>query len=127
MSNAVAGIPGKDPTLPDVPLILGGKVRQLCFDYAAIVHVDKLTGLNLLKESVSMPTFYTLGALLWACLLRDDPETTFEGVAPLITPQNAPAIHAAVLTAWYKSTPDPDPAAKAGAKGKRKARATTSA
>ena len=126
-TDTVAGQAGLDPTLPDVKLILGGQVRQLCYDYNAIVQVERVTGINLLSAAVSVPSFTILGALLWAALLRHDPELALDAIAPLVTPKTAPAIHAAVLAAWFGSTPEPDAQAKGGAKGKRKAQAKTSA
>lgn len=129
MDNNVAGKLGLDPTLPDVPLILGGKLRHLCYDFAAIVQVEKVTGINLLAAAVSTPSFTVLGCLLWAALLRESPELTLDQVGLLVTPANSAYIHAAVLSAWFKSTSDPSdqPQTKARAKGKRKAQAKPAA
>lgn len=103
MSSAVAGQPGLDPTLPDVPIILGGVERKLCFDYNAIVLAEKATGINLLAGMVSAKDASTLRGLLWAALSRDNPDMTLEQAGALITPRNIPAIHFALNQAWFGS------------------------
>jgi hypothetical protein len=103
MSTAVAGKPGLDPALPDVPVILGGVERTLCFDYNAIVVAEKATGINLLKGMVSEVSATSLRGLLWAALLRDSPEMTVEEAGALITPRNVKAIHYALNRAWFHS------------------------
>lgn len=104
----VAGVPGLDATLPDVSLIIGGKTRQLCFDFSAICTVERLTGLNLLKSAVSEVSATNLRALLYAALLRDDPTLTLEEVSKWITMKNVGVIHQALVTAWFGSVEDAD-------------------
>lgn len=99
----VAGKPGLDPALPDVPVILGGVERKLCFDYNAIVLAEKATGVNLLKGMVADLSATTLRGLLWAALHRDYPDMTIEEAGALITPRNVPAIHYALNQAWFHS------------------------
>lgn len=95
-----------DPTLPDVTLKIGGKVRHLAFDYHSIVTVEKLTGLNLLSEAFE-GSFTNLGALLYAALLRDDSTITLDEVGSWITFRTAPIISQAVISAWIGSIPEP--------------------
>lgn len=113
MSTTVAGKPGIDPSLPSVPVILGGVERHLCFDYNAIVLAEKETGINLLKGMVSAVDAATLRGLLWAALYRECPELTLEQVGALITPRNMPAIRYALNQAWFGSVKGDDDEASA--------------
>lgn len=101
--STIAGVPGQDPTLPDVSLIIGGKERHLCFDMEAIIRVEQLVGLNLFKAAVSEVNATNLRALLYAALLRDDPSLTLEAVSKWITMRNVGNIHQALVTAWFGS------------------------
>ena len=119
MQNAVAGVPGLDPTLPDVALIIGGEKRHLCFDFNAIVLAEKQTGINLL-QSATMPTAGSLRAMLWASLLRSYPKLTIEEVGGWITMTNAPGIYEALTLAWFGS----NMTAEGEAEGEAQAQAT---
>lgn len=94
---------GQDPTLPDVDLIVGGKTYKLAFDFNAICVAEKETGINLLTSLVSEITASSLRGLLFAALLKDQPEMTIEHAGALITPQNIGAVRTAVVTAWFGS------------------------
>src|SRR6185437_4275349 len=106
--STVAGKLGSDPTLPKIPVKLGGVERYLCFDYNAIVLVEEKTGVNLLKASIGQPSMTSVRAMLWASLLHGDPELTLDEVTALIRPRNIPAIHYALNQAWYSSIADPE-------------------
>ena len=106
--STVAGKPGLDPTLPNVPIILGGVERHLCFDYNAIVLVEQQTGVNLLKASVGQPSMTSVRAMLWAALLHENEELTLAEVTALIRPKNIAAIHYALNQAWFGSVADPE-------------------
>lgn len=105
-SNTVAGQPGLDPTLPDVSLVIGGRERKLCFDLNAICMADKATGVNLLKAVVSEVDATNIRGLLYAALLRDDPNLTLEEVGSWITMRNLSNVHNAIVTAWFASVDD---------------------
>ena len=119
MKNEVAGVPGLDPTLPDVSLIIGGEKRQLCFDFNAIVLAEKHTGINVL-QSVTIPTAGSLRAMLWASLIRSYPKLTIEEVGSWITMSNAPGIYEALTLAWFGS----NATAEGEPQGEAKAQAT---
>jgi len=102
-SNDVAGRPGLDPTLPDVKLVLGGNTYQLVFDFNAIAQAEKVTGINLLQASIDTASAQSLRGLLWASLLKENPNLIIEQVGSLITMANAPTIWAAIRTAWFGS------------------------
>lgn len=116
----VAGKPGVDPVLPDVTLILGGRERHLCYDFNAIVLASQVTGINLLKSIVGEIEPASLRGLLWAALLRDEPELTLEQVGVLIRPGSIPGIKEALLRAWFESVGEEN---AGGAKGEARARA----
>jgi len=103
MSNHVSGIAGKDPLLPDVKLDIGGKVRQLVFDFNAICTVTSITGINLLEASVGVTDAPSMRALLFASLLHNDPDLTLEEVGSWITMKNIVHVKQALLTAWFLS------------------------
>jgi len=110
--NNVAGVPGLDPTLPDVKLILAGKTYQLVFDFNAIAQAEIATGINLLQASIDTASAQSLRGLLWASLLKQNPTLTIEHVGSLVTMKNAPTIWAAIREAWFGSvsiedTPQP--------------------
>ena len=107
MSN-VSNIPGLDPTLPDVTLILGGVERHLVFDFNAIVQAEKVTGVNMLRASIDSLSAESLRGLLWASLLKENPTLTLDQVGGLITMANATIIYKAIVTAWFGSVHDAD-------------------
>jgi hypothetical protein len=109
MSNTVANKPGSDPTLPDVELILGGKIYHLAYDFNAIVQAEKATGVNLLSSVVGEITASSLRGLLWASLLKDQPDITLEQAGKLIKPHNIGTVREAIVTAWFGSNPDAEP------------------
>ena len=95
-----------DPTLPDVSLKIGGKVRKLAFDYRAMCLAEQLAKVNLL-QGVFDADFTTLGALLYAALLHHDEKITLDEVGAWIHYRNAPVIYDAIKTAWLGSLPKP--------------------
>jgi hypothetical protein len=101
--NQVSGVPRKDPILPKVALILDGVERHLVFDFNAIVQADNETGFNLLQAAVSDITATTLRGLLWASLLKENPDLTIGEVGSWITMHNAFHIRQAITTAWFGS------------------------
>jgi hypothetical protein len=127
MSTTVAGKPGLDPTLPNVSIILGGEERHLCFDYNAIVLVEKATGVNLIESAAGVQSATSLRAMLWASLLKENPKLTVDQVGAWITMHNAPGIYAALLAAWFASTADPDAGEETQTEGEAKAQASTNA
>ena len=106
--NQVAGTVGQDPTLPNVSLILGGVERHLCYDFNAIVQVELLTGINLLKSAITELSATNLRALLWSALLKENPDLTIDEVGSWITLQKAAFIHQAIITAWFGSVEESD-------------------
>jgi len=101
--HSVAGVPGQDPTLPDVSLLIGGKERHLVFDFNAICVAEKVSGVNLLKAAVSEINATNIRGLLYAALLRDDPKLTLDEVGSWSSFKNLANVHTAITTAWFAS------------------------
>jgi len=112
----------QDPTLPEVRIRIGGKERKLAFDYKAIVTAEKVAGVNLLNDTFDA-SFTSLGGLLYAALLHDDPMITLDEVGSWVNFKSAPVIYQAVLSAWLGSMP----AAKDETPGEAMAATETSA
>ena len=110
-SKSISLKAGHDRTLPDVTLEIGGKDRHLAYDFAAIVQVEKLTGINLMKAaSFQDLSFSDVRGLLYAALLHDDPKLTLEEFDRDCGPQimhNLIVCQAAVAEAWFGSVPAP--------------------
>ena len=108
--STVANKPGQDPTLPNVKLEVDGKAYQLAYDFNAVVLADQVTGLNLLESVVGRMTASSLRGLLWAALLKDQPDMTITQAGDLIRPYNLDVIRQAITTAWFGSVPTQDDA-----------------
>jgi hypothetical protein len=105
--HSVAGIPGKDPTLPKVPLELNGHTYFLTFDFNAIAVAEEKTGMNLLGSlDLQNLTVRQYRALLYSTMLKETPEITLEEVGNLVTLASIPAITLALIHAWTGSQPE---------------------
>lgn len=104
--TAVAGVPGLDPTLPNVPLVLNGTTWHLAFDFNSLATVGSLTGLNLLsKLDLQNLNAGEYRALLYSTLLKNHPDLTLEQAGSLINLASLPAITVALVHAWTGSQP----------------------
>lgn len=105
--NNVAGVPGKDPTLPKVPLTIDGITRHLVYDFNAIAVTEELTGINLL-ECIDLQnlTAAKYRALLYSTLLKENPDITLEQVGALVRFDTLPAVTVALVEAWTGSRPE---------------------
>lgn len=104
---AVAGVPGRDKTLPDVPLTIGDKTFHLCFDFNALALAEELTGLNLLQSlDLQNLTVVKYRALLYSTLLKENPKITIEEVGQMVNIGTLPAITLALVHAWTGSRPE---------------------
>ena len=110
----VAGKPGLDPTLPDVELVINGKTYQLCYDHNAIVQAEKATGINLLESAFRIQSAEALRGMLWASVLKQNPDLTIEEVGTWLNPRNFLTVREALLAAWFGSVPEPKEAAGEG-------------
>lgn len=97
------------PTLPQVSIELNGQKYGLCFDFNALAHAESATGLNMLQaldfQGLSATTFR---ALLFASMLKLQPEITLEQVGNLIQYGTLPELYKAVARAYTESQPEPE-------------------
>lgn len=108
--STVADKAGLDPTLPDVSLTIKDKTYSLVFDFNAIVEAERVTGTNLLDKVLGSIDAKSLRGLLWASLIKAQPNITIEQAGDLITLHNASRIREAIVTAWFGSIEDTDSA-----------------
>lgn len=97
--------PAEQP-LDDVSLEIGGKERQVTFDMLAILKAESVTGVNLLTASVDDLSASNARALLYASLLKDDPDVSIDEVTSWIKPKNVAIIVTAVRAAWFGVLPE---------------------
>jgi hypothetical protein len=102
----VAGVPGHDPTLPNVEVVVDGKTYHLVYDFNAVVAAEKATGVNLLASVLGEISAASLRGLLWAALLKEHPKVTLEQAGAMIRPSHIPMLRNAIVTAWFGSTSD---------------------
>lgn len=84
--------------------------RTLRFDMNAQVAFEDTTGENTLDSAFWMKpmTAKTTRALVWACLVHDDPALTVTQVGALLTSRNAKSVKAALDQALIASIPEGD-------------------
>ena len=99
-----------NPTLPNIALELDGTTYRLAFDFNALCMAEEVTGQNLMQRVFDlreMPA-KTFRAVLWASLLKAQPDVTLERSGALITPGNIPTIYSKLVEAWFASVPTKD-------------------
>ncbi len=85
--------------------IMLDRERTLIFDLAAMKAYQKQTGKSPLKP-IDLNDIEQLEALLWACLIRDDPALKFEAIAAMLSIRNVRLIQAALMNALYAVMPE---------------------
>lgn len=101
MADSIAGIPGLDPTLPDISLVVGGRKYQLCYDVNALALIEADLGKNIFTERASLLEPKTIRTALWGALLRQNPELTQGQAGALIMPQNWKEVMAKIQEALF--------------------------
>lgn len=92
--------------VPPVTIVLD-KERHLRLTLKGLVEFEKLTGKNLLKGfNLDDLTLEDNAALIWACLLHEDKELTFEAVLSMIDLSNFSKVTGAVLECINRSLPE---------------------
>jgi hypothetical protein len=85
MSNKTVANTALDPTLPKTEIELKGKKYFLCYDFNAIAVAENLSGINMLTAiDFQKLDAGKLRALLFAALLKLQPELTLEAVGDLM-------------------------------------------
>jgi hypothetical protein len=86
------------------------KPRKLLFNLNAMVSFEEATGKSILKGEIDQEmTAVELRALLWGCLLDDDPSLTIEAVGKMIDSNNMNEIAAQLIKAWNVAVPEGKP------------------
>ena len=84
--------------------------RTLRFDMNAQVVFEEATGENTLDGAFwkKKMTAKTTRALIWACLVHEEPALTLEQVGAFLTPKNSAKVSAALNRALVASAPELD-------------------
>jgi len=105
--KTVAGVPGKDPTLPSVAIELQGNTYHLAYDFNAICAYEDHVGENLLIAfEPDQLTSKKLRALLWAGLLKENPDLTLQQAGALFAFPDMGRVTEAVAKALTASRPE---------------------
>lgn len=106
--KTVAGLTA-DPTVQKIAVELFGKTYFLCFDFNALARTEELTGINMLAAAdLRDMTATQFRALLYAALLKYQPEVQLEQVGDLINNDTAEKLGKAVEDAYQASAPEPE-------------------
>jgi hypothetical protein len=98
--------------VPGIPIMLD-KERHMVLSLNAMIQFRDATGHDILKGfDSSGGTIEETRALLWACLIDEDPELTQEQVGALVTIQNYMTISEALAQALTVSQPTGKPQSK---------------
>lgn len=102
----------------DVEIEIGGKTRRLRMDFRAIASAERVTGRNLLRPgSVAAAGASEVTAILWGCLLHEEPDLKLDDVRSWITYGNASEVFSAVMQAVARCFPDADDTIETGDDG----------
>lgn len=89
---------------PAVKVTIAGEEYLLRFDFEAIAKAEELTNRALLTglrmKDVDAPRINLVRAMLYACMLAEQPEMAYEMVRTLVTRRNLVELWEAVLEAW---------------------------
>jgi hypothetical protein len=97
-----------DPTVRYTKVELNGAVYSLAYDFESIAIAEDLTGMEILiGVNWSKINARRLRAMLFASLLKAQPEITLEETGKLITVGNLSRIEAGLVDSWMRSNPDP--------------------
>ena len=100
-----------DKARPQVKVMLD-RERTLVLDLNAMAAYCEATGKSFLRGEVDMAKIneVELRALLWACLLTDDPGLTREQVGAMVNVGNMPGVAAKLFQAVTNSLPESEAA-----------------
>lgn len=102
-----------NPTQPAVKVDLNGVDYSLRFDFEAIAKAEELTDKPLLtglrNKDITAPTINLVRALLFACLLPDQPQVTYDQAKSFVNRKNLVDVWAKVLFAWSEGMAEPEP------------------
>jgi len=90
---------------PDVKIQLD-KERTIRFDLNAMCNYEDVTGENIFANALEKLSAKEVRAMLWACLLSEDPSLTLEYVGSLITLDNMAEVAEKLNEAFTIAMPD---------------------
>jgi hypothetical protein len=93
-----------------VPITLD-RERHLRLDLNAIVEFEQAAGISIIKIDFTALPMAHLRALLWACLLGEDPALTQQQVGEMIHVGNMAEMSEALGRVFGASAPEPDKSA----------------
>ncbi len=106
MPEPVAGTPA-DPTVRYTELKLNGKTYQLTYDFESIAQAEETTGIELLVGvDWRKINARRIRAMLYASMVKAQPDITLKEIGKLITVLNLPNIESALVDCWMNSTPE---------------------
>lgn len=92
------------PTEETIHLDIDGKGFELIFDFEAVARAEDLTGRAILtglnRSTVDAPSINFVRAMLYACLLKHQPKTTYDEARALVNRDNLAVIWQAVVEAY---------------------------
>ena len=92
------------PTVNSVKIDLD-KERTLRFDFNAMANYEEATGANAILMDWAKATAKQIRALMWACLLHEDPSLTIEQVGGMLHGGNAKMIGKKIMEAIIAASP----------------------
>jgi hypothetical protein len=92
------------PTVNPVKIDLD-KERTLRFDFNAMANYEDATGANALLMDWSKATAKQIKALVWGCLLHEDPALTLDQVGGMLHGGNAKMIGKKIMEAILAGSP----------------------
>ena len=83
------------------------KERHLRLSLKGMLEYENVTGINLFKGfDIQKMTFKQVAALMWACLIHEDKELTFDNFLDIVDLSNITAMKEAVIECINESLPD---------------------
>lgn len=102
-----------DKALPSVELVLGGKTYHLTCNFGTLCRYQEATGNNPFDSAIwSKPSPKDIVALIWAAVVKEDKEMTFEKVSELLTAENIPQMGQLFQAFFGKAAAEPQPGAE---------------
>lgn len=99
--------------LPQVKLVVDNVEYSLVYDFNAMATAEQVTGLNLLQcLSFQNINATKLRGLLYAALLRLQPDMTLEDAGNLLGSADSQDVTNAIVQAYLGSQPEPEPEPK---------------
>ena len=99
------------PVAPTTELTLGGEKYQLLFTFDAVdtaeTVLDRPLLMGLSQRDIYTPKISTVRGLLYACMLHNRPDTTFDKVKALINQRNMSEVWNVVRNAWVLGMAEP--------------------